>query len=101
MIPQKKGAAIAPNNEKHKFKDTELKAVYDYLQTHTSTATMAAIALNIYRPNLCRRKRTLQKAGHLIEIKKGICPVTKHLAAYLSTNPAMMPINSQLNLFKL
>ncbi len=100
MIPIKK-APGKEGNEKQQHKDTELQAVYEYLQNNTATATMAAVALNIYRPNLCRRKRTLQKAGHLIEIKKGICPVTKHLAAYLSTNPAMMPIHSQLNLFKL
>ena len=100
MIAVKK-APGKEGNEKQHSKDNELQAVYDYLQNNTDTATMAAVALNIYRPNLCRRKRTLQKAGHLIEIKKGICPVTKHLAAFLSTNPALMPINSQLSLFKL
>ena len=77
-------------------KDTELQAVYEYLQNNTATATMAAVALNIYRPSLCRRKRTLQKAGYLIEVKIGYCPITKHRAAFLSTNPALMPINSQL-----
>ena len=80
-------------------KDNELKAVYDYLQTNIATATMVSTALNIYRPNLCRRKRALEKSGLLVEVKKGYCKVTRCKAAWLTTNPALFPINSQLNLF--
>lgn len=81
------------------YKGNELKAVYDYLQNNIATATMAAIALNIYRPSLCRRKRTLEKAGLLVEVKAGYCKVTRCKAAYLTTNPAWFPINTQLKLF--
>ena len=97
MIPIKK-APGKEGNKKQEHKDTELKAVYDYLQHHPATVTIAAVALNIYWLNLCRHKRTLQKAGHLIQIKKGICPITKRNGVqFLTTNPAMMTINSQLN----
>lgn len=95
MSKIKKDATTAPH-ENQQPKDNEIQRVYEYLKKETATATMAAVALNIYRPNLCRRKRTLQKAGHLIEVKRGYCQITKHVAYYLSTNPAMMPINSQL-----
>lgn len=84
------------SHENQQPKDNEIQRVYEYLKKETATATMAAVALNIYRPNLCRRKRTLEKAGHLIEVKRGYCQITKYVAYYLSTNPAMMPINSQL-----
>jgi hypothetical protein len=80
-------------------KDNELIRVYEYLQRHCATATMAAADLNIYRPNLCRRKRTLQKAGYLAEVKKDYCRITKHVAAYLTTNPDLFPFQSQLKLF--
>ena len=80
-------------------KDNELKAVHDFLLIQPATATQVARALNIYRPNLCRRKRVLEKAGQLMVIKKTICPVTKHTAGLLTTNPALFPIQSQLNLF--
>ncbi|MBP6023931.1 hypothetical protein [Ferruginibacter sp.] len=80
-------------------KDNELQRVYEYLQKHCATATMTAIALNIYRPNLCRRKRALEKAGQLVEVKKAHCLITKHLATYLTTNPDLFPNHSQLKMF--
>lgn len=83
----------------HCSKDTELQAVFDYLQHNTATATMTATALNIYRPNLCRRKRALQKMGLLCEVKKGYCQITKYPAAYLSTNSNLFPSQAQLKLF--
>ncbi len=81
-------------------KNSELQRVFIYLQKHTATASMVAAALHIHRPNLCRHKRELEKAGRLAEIKKGLCKITKHRAAYLTTNPDLFPIHSQLNLFK-
>ncbi|UEG50872.1 hypothetical protein LK994_05210 [Ferruginibacter lapsinanis] len=88
-------------NPQHKrlSKDNELQQVYTYLQKNCATATMTATALNIYRPNLCRYKMKLQKAGQLAEVKKGYCKITKHLANFLTTNPDLFPITSQLNLF--
>jgi hypothetical protein len=91
------------NNLPHKRqgKDNELLAVHDYLFEHTATATQVSIALNIYRPNLCRRKRTLEKNGHLAVIRQVVCPITKHRAALLTTNPALFPPHpKQLNLFQ-
>lgn len=80
-------------------KDTELQAVNDYLKIQPATATAVAVALNIYRPNLCRRKRTLEKFGYLFQIKKVKCPITNKLAWLLTCNPALFPIPSQLTLF--
>jgi hypothetical protein len=77
-------------------KVTELKAVFELLKVKPITATEAAVVLNIYRPSLCRRKRTLEKAGLLTELKKAKCPITKHTAWLLSTNPDLFPISSQL-----
>ena len=85
--------------ENQQPKDNELQAVFEYLKTHIATSTMAAVALNIYRPNLCRRKRTLEIAGQLMEVKTAYCKVTKCKAAYLTSNPAWFPIQSQLKLF--
>jgi len=80
-------------------KDNDLQAVFDYLQSNVATATMTAIALNIYRPSLCRRKRELERAGLLMEVKKSLCKVTKCRAAYLSTNPDLFPMQSQFKMF--
>lgn len=79
-------------------KDKELKAVWEYLQDKVATQTQVAVALNIYRPNLCRRKRTLEKIGELAVVKKGICPITKHKAGFITTNPDLFPNDPQLKL---
>lgn len=72
-------------------KDNELKAVYELLRKQSLTATQVAVMLNIYRPNLSRRKRTLEKADKLRQIKKVICPVTKHPAWQLTCDPDLFP----------
>lgn len=68
----------------------EIKAVREYLTTNTATATMTAQALDIYRPNLSRIKRKLEKKGLLKEVRIGICKVTGFRAAYLSTDPNLL-----------
>jgi hypothetical protein len=86
--------AAPHENQQHKGND--LQRVYERLLTHTESATMTAVALNIYRPSLCRRKKDLEIAGRLAVVKKSYCKITGRLVQFLSTNPAMMPINSQL-----
>lgn len=81
------------------IKDNELNAVKEFLTNCTATATEVAVALNIYRPNVCRWKRRLERQGYLTVIKQVKCPITKHRAALLTTNPAHFPIQSQLKLF--
>ena len=80
-------------------KDNELLAVKEFLKDKIATQTEVAVALNIYRPNLCRRKRTLEKAGELAVVKKGICPITKHKAGFITTNKELFPKTNQLELF--
>lgn len=87
------------NNIWNPRKDKELKAVWEYLQVNVATQTQVAVALNIYRPNLCRRKRTLQKNGELAVVKKGICPITKHRAEFITTNKELFPKSNQLEFF--
>ena len=80
-------------------KDNELNAVKEFLSNCTATATEVAVALNIYRPNVCRWKRKLERQGHLTVIKQVKCPITKHRAALLTANPDHFPVHSQLKLF--
>jgi hypothetical protein len=70
--------------------EAELKRVRKYLSTHTATSTMVAVALNIYRPNLCRHKGILKKEGVLIELYKATCKITGFEASYLTCDPALM-----------
>lgn len=84
--------SVQPLKIKTKYTNfsSELKEVREYLRTHNATSTMTAVALDIYRPNLCRHKRKLQKRGLLIETHSGICKETGFTAHYLTTNPDLI-----------
>jgi hypothetical protein len=96
MDIKEKGAEQGTNSVKtgirNKVKDftSEKKAVIEFLQDRYATAAEVSIALNIWRPNLCRHKRQLEEAGLLIEVGKGICPVTGFKAALLSCNAELI-----------
>ncbi len=76
----------------HKSKNfnSEKKAVLEYLRNNIATASETATALNIWIPSMCRHKRQLEKAGLLVVVGKGICPITKFPAKLLSTNPEII-----------
>lgn len=76
-------------NEDTKFL-SELQRVKEYLTKNIATATMVSFALGIYRPNLSRHKRTLEKHGQLWVFKKGICKSTGFQADYLTCDPELL-----------
>ena len=91
------------NPHKRQGKDTDfksqLKTIFQYLQKHIATASMASAATGIPQKNICRYKRDLEKAGRLWEIEKKLCKQTGFKAWYLTTNHEQAPFNNQLNLF--
>ncbi len=85
-------------------KDTDLNGqmlrFYLYLQTNVATASMVEEATGIKQKNICRFKRSLEKAGRLWEVSEKRCQVTGFRAAYLTTDPSKAPSSPvQLNLF--
>jgi hypothetical protein len=83
---------VPGDQPKHKYNDfeVELKAVREYLSTRIATSTMTAVALGIYRPNLCRHKKTLADQGLLKEIYIQKCKVTGFKAMYLTCDPEII-----------
>ena len=65
----------------------EIQLVREYLSNKVATATMVAVALDIYRPNLCRYKAMLEESGQLRVVRLGICEETGFRAQFLTTNP--------------
>lgn len=84
---------------KDNYKRTQLKTIFEYLKTHTATATMASTATGIPQKCICRYKRDLEKIGSLYELEKKFCEITGFRAWYLTTNPDLFPESSQLKLF--
>ncbi len=70
--------------------EAQKKAFKEYLKLNNASATMACVALNIYRPNGCRFKSMLQEAGELVVTHNGRCKETGWRADYLSCDPAIV-----------
>ena len=90
---------IITTQNKDKVSTSQLKTIFNYLQSHTATASMVADATGVPQKSICRYKRDLQKKGLLYEVKKGFCELTKFRAWYLTTNPDLFPMSNQLKLF--
>ena len=90
---------ITTTQNKDKVSTTQLKTIFNFLQSHTATASMVADATGVPQKSICRYKRDLQKRGLLYEVKKGLCELTKFRAWYLTTNPDLFPRSNQLQLF--
>ena len=78
---------------------SQLKTIFQYLQENIATASMVSDKTGIPQKNICRFKRDLEKAGVLFEVEKKLCLKTGFKAWYLTTNPDLAPLNSQLKLF--
>ena len=94
------------NNPSHKGqdKDTQFRnqklIVYEYLKTHTATASMIEAATGIKQKNICRYKRDLEEQGQLWEVVEKSCAITGFDAWYLTTDPDKAPKHpEQLELF--
>jgi hypothetical protein len=85
---------------KDKSHATQLKTIFQYLQTHIATATMVSHATQVPQKCICRYKRDLEKSGLLWEVKKGPCKITGFKAFYITTNPKFATkLNNQLKMF--
>ena len=77
---------------------TQLKTIFQYLQTNVATASMVAHATGIHQKNICRYKRDLEKVGLLWEVEQKLCKLTGFKAWYLTTNPDLAPSDDSIQL---
>jgi len=81
-----------------KASKTQLKLFSQYLIGQAATASMIAKATGIPQKNICRYKRQLEKAGLLLQWRKGICKETGYSAWYLRLTSRSCLV-SQLEVF--
>ena len=63
------------------------------------TMLQVSFETGIFRANICRYVAQWKKNKHIEVVRKGICPITKHKAQFLTSNPELYPKQRQLNLF--
>lgn len=95
--PQTTTAFNVAISKSNRFK-TQLKTIFDFLQSQIATASMVSKSTGIPQKNITRYKRDLEKAGLLWEVDKKACKATGFKAYYLTTNPKIV-VTSQLRLF--
>lgn len=99
LTPQQK---FLPGEIKHLA--TQKETIFQAIYQMPLTATMVSIVTGIPRPNICRYKRDLEKAGSLWEVEKSACKVTGCKAWYITTNAKLAPAkdpqaNNQLKIW--
>jgi predicted transcriptional regulator of viral defense system len=75
-----------PHNLDRQGKKSQRRIVFDFLKTHTATASMVEEATGVKQKNICRIKRYFEKRGLLYEVERRLCQLTGFRASYLSTN---------------
>jgi hypothetical protein len=88
------------SQSKDKNYNTQIQTVFEYLQNNIATASMVTDATGVPQKNFTRFKRKLEKQGKLWETVEKPCKNTGCNAWYLTTNPNLIPISPQLNLFE-
>ncbi|WP_110311617.1 hypothetical protein [Dysgonomonas alginatilytica] len=83
-------AAPYTRHDKDTSFNSQKQVVFRYLSKNIATATMVSKATGIAQKNICRHKRTLQKAGLLHQVERKMCRCSGFLAWYLSTNPELL-----------
>lgn len=79
---------------------TQLKTIFNYLSKRVATASMVSAETGVPQKNICRYKRDLEQAGRLVEIRKGICKVTRFKAWYITCDESKFPRRTQLTIFE-
>lgn len=64
------------------------------------TRLQVAELTGIRRANVCWYIRDFRKRSQVAVVKKGIDPITRHPAEFLTTNPDLFPEDNQPNLFE-
>lgn len=77
----------------------QLKRTYRAFKEDPKTMKQVSEETGIDRPNICRYVAWLRKRNKIITVKKDTCPITKHTAQFLSTDPEYFPKETQPELF--
>jgi hypothetical protein len=90
---------LGVNQAMEKYFKAQEKRFYEFLKDKSATATSVHKETGIEQKNITRYKRNLEKKGLLKEVKKVICPITRHPAWEITTDQNQFPKLSQLPIF--
>lgn len=87
---------------KGKAYQTQIQAVADSFHEGVKTMMEVSKETCIYRANICRYVKLLERAGQIFFVSKNRCRITNHLAGFYTTNKSLVNAHvqgTQLELF--
>jgi hypothetical protein len=82
------------NRDKDKQFRDQFQTVYQSLLVQPKTMLQVSRETNIERANICWYVRDMREHDQVAVIKHGICPVSRHRAGFLTTDPNLFPLQS-------
>lgn len=79
--------------------ENQLKRTFEAFRSEPKTMLMVEVETGIMRSNITRYVAWLRKRNNIATVKKGTCPISKHQAAFLTTDPALIPKPGQVTMF--
>jgi len=80
-------------------RQSQIQKVAEAFRKAPATMLMIARQTGIERAGVCRYVATLRKADQIYFVRKGLCPITRHTANFLTTNEAYRPTLKEWTLF--
>jgi hypothetical protein len=80
-------------------KRNQVRKTFLCLSEEPRTRLQVAEITGIRRANVCWYIRDFRKRNQVAVFKKGPCPVSKHKAEFLTTDPDLFPDEMELDLF--
>lgn len=95
------------NNPLHKRQgkdtdfQTQMKIVLKAFYEQPKTMLMVEVETGIMRSNITWYVDEWRKQDKIIEVKQGVCPISKYpTVGYYTTNPDLFPKSNQLKMFE-
>ncbi|MDR1259181.1 MAG: hypothetical protein LBK65_07910 [Tannerellaceae bacterium] len=100
-MKKEKGVAAPENAIKDTHFDTQYQVVCQSFKERPKTMLQVSIETGILRANICRYIADMKEKGHIQVIRKGVCPYTRVVAGFYSTDESLFTKSyvQQLNLF--
>jgi hypothetical protein len=84
---------------KNSTKKVQTRKTFEAFGKEPKTMLQVAKETGILRGNICRYVASFRKLGKIVQVKQGTCPISKHSAAFFSTDPKYFPKETQPELF--
>ena len=80
-------------------KEVQMERVFKAFKSKPKTMLMVESETGIMRSNITRYVAEWRKRNKIAEVKRATCPVSKHEAAFLSTDPKHIHPDPQTSVF--